>query len=331
MSRISQIGLTANTPPARVFSLPPSSPPPPTPTTPTWQAVFADHGDPSPLTSLWSNSPADSNSPRIIEPSLPPLFLSLPLTRTQLRQLPTRPIKQSVEEFFPPLSSDGPARSSPIRGTHAEQLGTIRKKAQVKRAATINLNGEVNTRETEAKKDKILDGILETLVSNGLGLGHLLFHVFDPVYRKGDHRWSFFKETGTVTRLLNLWVSMKNSATARAEVHGWAVGYMSKVLKHEAATVTKSKDLQGSGRPVDAPYILGFDMDKLHSFLDKTAPSAMALFRAFSTSARNVKNASEARLKRRRNVSFPVCDCDLDMRLNLNMIDYNISCPSILG
>jgi hypothetical protein len=184
-------------------------------------------------------------------------------------------------------------------------MATIRKKAQVKRVATMSQNKEVEVGHAEVTKSAVLEGILKTLVANGLGLSHLLFRVFDPIYKQGELRWAFFREKGNATRLLNFWMSKQNSATAQEEVHQWALTYVAKVVKQEAAMITKSGELQTFKKPINAELVLGFDMAKLYAFLQQNASAAMTIFGAFSTSTRNAKNSSTSRINKRKNVGGP--------------------------
>ncbi|KAJ7762332.1 hypothetical protein DFH07DRAFT_867516 [Mycena maculata] len=122
--------------------------------------------------------------------------------------------------------------------------------------------------QSEEKKIALFDEILEKLSSNGLSFGDLMLHVFDPVYKRGSARWDgFFKQHGLATRVLDLWVSNKNSPTARQEVGAWAEDYVAGEMQKEGEKITSSKFLQREGAVVDYAYVTGFTMLGMGNYL----------------------------------------------------------------
>ncbi|KAJ7175659.1 hypothetical protein C8R46DRAFT_1160852 [Mycena filopes] len=91
------------------------------------------------------------------------------------------------------------------------------------------------------------------------------------------------------TRVLNLWVSNKNSATARQEVGPWAEDYVAGRVHAEAQAVTASKILQTQGVRVDNDYVTGFRMTEVGARIASFARVTTGLLNAFATSARNLK------------------------------------------
>lgn len=261
------------------------------------------------LSSSPLSPPIDETDPQQQIPAplsrLPALLSFLPLTRSQIAALPPKSQVRARASSLPPISSDGPEMSSPIRGTTEERLQTIRKKSQRKRAVTMVETRAENLQLEDETKHAILDGILQTLATNGLSLANLLFHVFDPIYKRGETQWSFFQKPGNAQRLLDLWVSMKNSDTGREEVHGWAVSYIMRVVKGEAAMITKSGELQSLKKPVDAKYVMSFDMQRLHGFLADKASVAVRIFNSFATSTRNTRSSTDGRTTKHNMVRFP--------------------------
>ena len=170
-----------------------------------------------------------------------------------------------------PPSSDGPTPSSPIVGTKAEQRAIRHRKSQRKRLATLEsqkitqvAEEEQRAREAENGKRAFLDTILASLSECGYTINDLMLHVFDPQYWQGITRWEgFFRSPGAATHILDLWVAKSNSHSARMEVHNWTIGYISRVVKTEAHKITTSGWLQSVDKPMNAAYILAFDMAKI--------------------------------------------------------------------
>ncbi|KAJ6517845.1 hypothetical protein DFH09DRAFT_1428362 [Mycena vulgaris] len=201
---------------------------------------------------------------------------------------------------LPPLSSDGIMPTSPIVGTKEERKASARAKGARKRTATMA--AQQATREADAEEDKlaIFDVILETLDKHGLTFGQLMLYIFDPVYKQGATRWEgFFQERGLARRILDLWVSKKNSATAREEVGTWAEDYVAAEMQAEGRKVTASRFLQRAGTVVDHTYITSFTMPGVGAFLQNTARVSMKMASALATSSRTIHKNLAARSKKR--------------------------------
>ncbi|KAJ7859515.1 hypothetical protein B0H14DRAFT_3446641 [Mycena olivaceomarginata] len=124
------------------------------------------------------------------------------------------------------------------------------------------------------------DGLIYTspikLSANGLSFGQLMLYVFDPLYKQGAVRWSgFFKHEGLATQILNLWVSNKNSASARQEVGTWAEDYVAERMRDEAQEITESKTLQTAGTAIDNNYVTSFSMLSMGSYIQTAARISM--------------------------------------------------------
>ncbi|KAJ7175480.1 hypothetical protein C8R46DRAFT_890696, partial [Mycena filopes] len=162
----------------------------------------------------------------------------------------------------------------------------------VPRAPTQTRNAEqkiISERDVEENRITVFEEILAKPRENHLALGQLMLYVFDPIYKQGSARWSFFQEGGMAARVLNLWVSNKNSATARQEVGPWAEDYVAGRVHAEAQAVTASKILQTQGVRVDNDYVTGFRMTEVGARIASFARVTTRLLNAFATSARNLK------------------------------------------
>jgi len=209
-----------------------------------------------------------------------------------------------------PPSSDGPTPSSPIVGTKAEQRAIRHRKSQRKRLATLKSNKttqvaeeEQRAREAENGKRAFLNTVLASLSECGYTINDLMLHVFDPQYWQGITRWEgFFRSTGAVTHILDLWVAKSNSHSARVEVHNWTVDYVSRVVKTEARKITTSGWLQSVNKPTNAAYILGFDMAKIYARLRTEATTTMKIFAAFATGPRHT-NVTEQQTRKKQTVN----------------------------
>ncbi|KAK6972268.1 hypothetical protein R3P38DRAFT_2812403 [Favolaschia claudopus] len=195
---------------------------------------------------------------------------------------------------LPPLSSDGLIYTSPIVGSKEERKAISYAKGQRKRAATIAaVAAEKKTRE------EIFHDVLAQLEAEGLTIGDLMVHVFDPINKQGQTRWNgFFRRKGLASTILNLWTSRENSETARDEVQTWAVNFVAEQTRSEAQAITESKGLFTSNS-VNAAYVDGFSMRHMYEFLQKHAKTATRIFEAFSTSVRNLKGNLPSRVARR--------------------------------
>ncbi|KAJ6617239.1 hypothetical protein B0H10DRAFT_2384929 [Mycena sp. CBHHK59/15] len=225
---------------------------------------------------------------------------SSPIPSSPIRTAATAALAKSILPALPPLSSDGIIPSSPIVGTKQERLAATRKKSHRRRALTLATQKVVSKQVSEENKTAVFDEILNKLRENRLTFGQLMLYVFDPIYKQGSTRWDgFFKEEGMATRILNLWASNKNSATAREEVASWAENYVEDVIQNEGQNVTASKVLQTGGTSVDNSYVTGFSMVKVGEMLGSAARVATKMLNAFATSARNLKTNLPQRAAKR--------------------------------
>lgn len=233
----------------------------------------------------------------------PTRFTHLPL-RAPIPSLFPSP-SQSRALSLPPLSSDGLIYSSPVVGTKEQKKAIISRKSQKKRSATMAgkkpaqaLEEEHVAADAESKRVTFFNNILNSISQQGYTFGQLVLHVSDPRYRQGITRYNFFRERGLVQKILDLWVSGGNSDTGRDEVHGWSVGYVASIIKKEAHAITKAGWLQTLRRPINAAFVLGFNMSNIHDRLQESAGVAMCMFEAFAAGQRVAKLTLQRKVKK---------------------------------
>ncbi|KAJ7855702.1 hypothetical protein B0H13DRAFT_2357728 [Mycena leptocephala] len=233
---------------------------------------------------LWAGFPSLSGSspPGTPVPRQRAFYETLPDSSPILSSSEGSPVAGPSQPLaLPDLSSDGLIYTSPIVGTKAERKAKAYQKGMKKRQAALTL-----VAEKAPTREEIFDGILQELVDNKLSFGDLMLYVFDPIYKQGQTRWNgLFRRPGLATKILELWVSRENSETAREEVDVWASDY----IAEQAKEITAAKALQTGGN-VDADYVDGFSMWTMYDFLQLHAKTAMKVFEAFATSARNARS-----------------------------------------
>ncbi|KAJ6611846.1 hypothetical protein B0H10DRAFT_2165690 [Mycena sp. CBHHK59/15] len=142
--------------------------------------------------------------------------------------------------------------------------------------------------------------VLCDLGDNGLTFGDLMLYVFNPIYKQREIRWNgFFRKRGLATSILGFWVSPENSETAREEVTQWAGDFVANLAQDAAPDITSSKHLQTGDTAVNGEYDDSFSITKLHTYLQQHAKTAMKVFTAFATSARNLRKDLPSRILKR--------------------------------
>ncbi|KAJ7800632.1 hypothetical protein B0H14DRAFT_3092571 [Mycena olivaceomarginata] len=221
-----------------------------------------------------------------------------PETPVRLQSPPPSPTPatSALGTMLPPLSSDGLIYTSPIVGTRAERKAKSYSKGQKKKKETL----AKRALSAEDQKHAVFDGVLHELADNGFTFGDLMLYVFDPIYKQRETRWNgFFRKRGLATSILGFWVAPENSETAREEVTEWAGDFVANLAQDAARDITASKYLQTGERAVNGEFVDSFSITKLHKYLHQHAKTAMKVFSAFATSARNLRKDLPARVLKR--------------------------------
>ena len=212
-----------------------------------------------------------------------------------------------ANDFLPATEpSSGPAQSTPITGTAAEQEALRRKKGGKKRAATIQKKRKTQEEEEEELKQAEMDYIVEYMDEHNISLWDFMAYMFNPEHGQGRSRHhKFFSTRGRITQLLNWWISSKNrSQRARKELGNWAQNYVQNEVAREARKVTNSRRLQTMRRNLDAGLITSFTFPEIYEFLkNELAPVSIGILEALSTSTK-ARLHSKRRQERTRMVHF---------------------------
>lgn len=201
---------------------------------------------------------------------------------------------------LPPVSSDGPVRSSPIVGSKEEKARIRQEKGRRKRQAHINSQRVQQALSAQEKRNLDLENVLSLLHAHDLSIYDLMEYVFNPVHGKGHVRWQgFFSNRGNATSILNWWISSHNrSVAARNEVREWAVNFVASTVEREARMVTRSKILHTMRQIIDYEFVSSFSFTKMYETLcDTAAPIMMRTLNAFSTSRQAAQHTLARKLR----------------------------------
>ena len=203
------------------------------------------------------------------------------------------------------MPSSGPVMSSPIVGNPAEKARKQREKSARKQKARADASQKELLVDAQEREKRDLQEVHEFLRSKGLRFGQYLKFISDPEAKQGNIRWQeFFKHRGEVTQILDWWVSCQNSSTGRDEVVEWAVQFTASRVAHEARNVTQSKLLRTLGKVVDQDLVNSFSYAKIHEQLSETAPVAMRVLEALTTSPHADDKHSERRRGQTKTVGY---------------------------
>lgn len=274
------------------------------------------------------------NSPEHLYNNLPPSSPPLPslLEGFQLYRLsssPTTPrLPAEPAQLARPVDDDQDAQYSTDHVNESSPVRTVadkRRKAWKKRHAAIDAakakaavregdvmdpfdtpvaEEEVSAAVIEARRRQTLEMALNCLLREGLSFGDLVLYVSDPANKKGTERYQgLFSIPGRIEGVLDLWASSRNSKTGRKAVHGWAVSHVKHCLSEEGNAATRAKFLQARTMEVDPSFVLNFSLDRIRAQLVDLCPTALDLFHAFSTTARQQKEQTSLSETRKQTVS----------------------------
>ncbi|OJT14839.1 hypothetical protein TRAPUB_8633 [Trametes pubescens] len=228
--------------------------------------------------------------------------------------LPARPVDNDQDAQY---STDHVNESSPARTVadkrrkgwkkrHAAN-NTAKAKATTREGDVVGPFGiavaeeEPSAADVEAQRRQTLEMALNCLLREGLSLGDLVLYVSDPSNKKGTERYQgLFSIPGRVEEVLDFWASSRNSRTGRQAVHGWAVSHVKHCLDEEGNAATRAKFLQARTMDIDPSFVLNFSLDQIRTQLTELCPTALDLFHAFSTTARQQKEQSSLSETRKR-------------------------------
>ncbi|KAI0354104.1 hypothetical protein OH77DRAFT_1457194 [Trametes cingulata] len=242
-----------------------------------------------PAAGLHSISRIPSSEPRTPTQSRPTIY-TLPESSPVSSPTSARP---AADE--PLVLSEGFVLSSPIRTS-----GDARRKAWAARQASRQKQQEDAEAEAKRTAHEVHEEVLRRLAEAGLSFGSLVEYVSDPANYKGAERYNgFFSDKGRLEKVLNAWVSSRNSKTGRARVRSWALEYIKGLVSAEGDAATRSKLLQTRTMEIDTKFSDGFSITSFRTQLLALCPTAMEILHAFSTTSRQDKEMTELSKKRK--------------------------------
>ncbi|KAI0704499.1 hypothetical protein C8T65DRAFT_741054 [Cerioporus squamosus] len=234
------------------------------------------------------------------------------------RQTPVTPTRNSTTYHIPSSDDPGVNASSPIPSrTRAERIAGRKHKMikgrwkekeardeqrEQQRRETAQQRKEADAREAQEakqaarlKKQDAINNVLAYMKAQEITYGDLLEYLSDAKASSGTGRTrhdGLFAVQGRVERILDNWVSSKNSDTGRHAVRDWIKKFVSKEVNAEGNKVTRSGLLLSARRIVDASFALDFDLRGLYAQLRELCPWATDLLTHFGTTTRQRKKLS---------------------------------------
>ncbi len=140
----------------------------------------------------------------------------------------------------------------------------------------------------QAKVQKIRD-VLHMMHMQDVTYGDILEYLVDAAPSEG-YGWAWydglFGVDGRVEKILQHWVSGRNSKTGWNTVRKWAIEYVSELLDREGNTVTKDSLLLASRRAVDASFANDFHLSDIHARIRELCPCTVKILEALATTTR---------------------------------------------
>ncbi|KAI5891066.1 uncharacterized protein SCHCODRAFT_02734706, partial [Schizophyllum commune H4-8] len=186
------------------------------------------------------------------------------------------------------------------RRGHKKRHHTFARKKEVREESTRRAH------EAEARaKEAAFEAALDIVEESGASFGELLLYVLDP---KGNTtrgwRWhNLFKHRSTVHQALE-WMALtkKNSPTARSTAVDGMLNVIQRLLGDEARAITKSGSLRPPSK-VDQDFVLGYKFADLPKRIQERCPLILRILTSITTTARQVKDCTPAKLAHKRFVT----------------------------
>ncbi|KAF7343799.1 hypothetical protein MSAN_01960900 [Mycena sanguinolenta] len=243
------------------------------------------HGDSSPGRS--SPTPHTPQQPRRLfrrprSSSLPPM--DSPRIPVDV----SSPPKASDDSIFSPGAERRTKRQQTLVANRLQKAAKVEAEA----AAEIERMRAAEQEKIAVRNEKCRK-ILAEMNSNEISLADLLDHVFNPENKlEADWRWQ-------VERIFGYWSTSKYNQTTRNFIQDWAISQVAKSVYSEARRVTQSGLLSKSKKIINERFFLNFSLGDLTRALREKAPSAFAIFDAFSTTARQKAQTTPEFLKKK--------------------------------
>ncbi|KAL1948712.1 hypothetical protein VTO73DRAFT_10518 [Trametes versicolor] len=204
-------------------------------------------------------------------------------------------------------STDHVNPSSPRRtAADGRRKGWKKRRAALRLSAQAAMDGtgvldvveeaiEESASDMAEKRRQTLESALDCLLRDGLSFGDLALYVSDPESKKGTERfYGLFSIPGRVEQILDFWAGSRNSRTGQKAIHAWAIARVKRRLNEEGHAATQSNLLQARTMEIDPTFVLDFSFERIRTQLAELCPTALDVFRAFSTTTRQEKEQSTA-------------------------------------
>ncbi|KAJ7125765.1 hypothetical protein C8R43DRAFT_898159 [Mycena crocata] len=271
---------------------------------------------PEPLSG--SESGAESETPIV-----PPLPSLLPLLQEPDASSPIRaPLRRIIRRRSPQRSSSlPPADSAQIipadtsrasddviytpRTTRRVENQRVQLKRQTtlaaKRSQEVTARVEMQAATRLLRRNQCFDAHLQEMHEHQYSMAEFVDYVFDPATKLNtDWRWKgFFAHHSLVEKIFGHWTTSKYNATSRAFIDRWATKHVASQAYTEARAITSSGILSRAKKTVDEKFFLDFSLAGLTQIIRGLAPHAFAVFDAFSTTARQLAQASSKYMKKK--------------------------------
>jgi hypothetical protein len=150
-------------------------------------------------------------------------------------------------------------------------------------------------------RNQLFSSFLHDLKQNDFSLADFVDHAFDPATPL-DYDWhwrGFFAQKPLVERIFGYWTTSKYNKTTRVFIHNWATEQVTKRVYSEAREITKTGILSKAKKVVNEHFFLHFSLEGLTTILRSMAPTAFAVFEAFSTTTRQLSKSSVRGLQKK--------------------------------
>jgi hypothetical protein len=132
-------------------------------------------------------------------------------------------------------------------------------------AEADKLKGELAKKKEQIRREKYFDDVLNEMKTKHHSFAQLLEYIFNPVNKHPfDWRWSgFFSQKDLVKKIFGYWTTSSYSQTARALVHDWATGLVSRTVEKESRSITKSGLLQKRKMVINEDFFLKYSLTSI--------------------------------------------------------------------
>ncbi|KAK7033871.1 hypothetical protein R3P38DRAFT_3186109 [Favolaschia claudopus] len=154
---------------------------------------------------------------------------------------------------------------------------------------------ELDKEKDRLRRLQIFDKFLNEMKENDISLAEFLEHVFDPnIKLNSDWRWrGFFAHQNVVERIFGYWTTSKYNLSTRSFIHNWATNLVSKTAASESRAITESGILAKTKKTVNEKFFLDFSLTNLSQSIRGMAPTMFRILDSFSTTTRQLKNATQ--------------------------------------